>query len=122
MNPVRRGDAIKFWFNHVADQDGTAINVTLYDVRAVLKNITDSSASDSAGLATITDGSGITVTGPDTNGFYGLTCMFPASANTTAGINLKFDVQLTLSADTTDVFTPLSVIVPIVDDSTKTSP
>lgn len=119
LDKVRRGDAIKFRYRNLKDQDGNALTLSDYDIRCALKLANDESATDSSALAVITDGSGITVSGASIT-----KAMFPASATASLahGTKLKADVQLTLSSDATDVFTPLEVLAEIEADVTIDSP
>lgn len=114
----RRGDTIYVAITDVLDETGSAVVLSNYTVRATLKLPTDTASNDSSALSTVTGGSGITVSGND------LTVRFPASATASISppITLKYEVQVTKTADTDEVRTLVYGDVPIDQDVVKTSP
>jgi hypothetical protein len=116
--PQRRGDTVYINLDDVLDRNGAAVTLDNYSLRAVAKPITSVTTDDSDALATITSGSGITVTGNDAE------LAFPPSLSSafTASAVVKYDLQATNSSNANEVRTLLYGEISFDLDTTRTSP
>lgn len=119
LNPHKRGDTIYIQISDVVDASGVAVTLADYSLRAVLKLITDTAANDSSALSSVTHSAGITVSGGND-----MLVKFPASATVDVAVPtiLKYEVQATKTADTTEVRTLAEGQIPLEADAVITSP
>lgn len=118
LEPQKRGDTVYINLDDVVDRNGSEIVLGNYTIRCVVKLATSTATTDSDALASVTSGSGITVSGNDA------VIKIPPSASTslTDDATVKYEVQMTNASDSTEVRSLLWGYWTYVMDIAKTSP
>ena len=93
-----RGDTVRLRVNNLLDEDGVAIPLADYTLRAVIKYTTDTATDDSSAVSVITGGAGITVSSTNDAAL-----VFPKSdmEDVTGACILYWEMQATKTATPT---------------------